>query len=351
MKVKREDLFNAAHALLVAAGESPEGAALVAETFCKADARGITTHGSYLLNPIFNRVKAGQLTLPTKAALALDTAAVAVVDGGDGLGPVAGKLAADLVISRARQYGVGLVLIRNTNSVGSLAYYTEMVAREGMIALMSSNAAPSMAPWGGAEVFTGTNPIAIAIYTGRDLLFSADMATSVVARGKIRQSARRGKPIPADWAIDENGNPTTDPNEALKGTLLPMGGPKGSAIALAVDILSGLVAGAKHAPDIKSFHNLDGATGVGASLAAVDISKFMDLDAYKTEMDAYIASLKGMKKAGSATEIYLPGEIEYNREVESRRSGIQLDDEAVNALNQLLASVGSDVRLAPIADN
>src|SRR5690606_39626373 len=110
--------------------------------------------------------------------------------------------------SRAKQFGVSLVLIRNTNSVGSLAYYTEMVAREGMIALMSSNAAPSMAPWGGAEAFTGTNPIAIAMYTGRDLLFSADMATSVVARGKIRQSARRGKSIPADWAMDETGNPT-----------------------------------------------------------------------------------------------------------------------------------------------
>ena len=128
---------------------------------------------------------------------------------------------------------------------------------------MSSNAAPSMAPFGGAEAFTGTNPIAIAMYTGRDLLFSADMATSVVARGKIRQSARRGIEIPGDWALDEHGNPTTDPNEALKGTLLPMGGPKGSAIALAVDILSGMVAGAQHAPDIKSFHDLDGPTGVG----------------------------------------------------------------------------------------
>ncbi|HOE35121.1 MAG: Ldh family oxidoreductase [Chloroflexi bacterium] len=345
MKVKREDLFNSAVALLTAAGESPEGAALVAETFCKADARGITTHGSYLLNPIFNRVRAGQLTLPTAATVAVDTAAVAVVDGGDGLGPVAGKLAADLAVARAKQYGIGLVLIRNTNSVGSLAYYTEMVARQGMIALMSSNAAPSMAPWGGAEAFTGTNPIAIAIYTGRELLFSADMATSVVARGKIRQAARRGKEIPPDWALDSSGNQTTDPNEALKGTLLPMGGPKGSAIALAVDILSGIVAGAEHAPNIKSFHNLDGKTGVGASLIAIDIEKFMALDAFKASMDEYIASLKNMKKASFANEIYLPGEIEYNKERESLVSGISLDDEAVAALNQLLESVGSDLRL------
>ena len=348
MKVKREDLFKASVALLIAAGESPEGAAFVAETFCKADARGITTHGSYLINPIFKRVRAGQLTLPTKAALVVDTAAVAVVDGGDGLGPVAGKLAADEAIARAKQFGVSLVLIRNTNSVGSLAYYTEMIAREGMIALMSSNAAPSMAPFGGAEAFTGTNPIAIAMYTGRDLLFSADMATSVVARGKIRQSARRGLEIPGDWALDEHGNPTTDPNEALKGTLLPMGGPKGSAIALAVDILSGMVAGAKHAPDVKSFHDLDGPTGVGASLAAIDISKFMPLEDYKNEMGAYIGRLKGMKKAGAASDIYLPGEIEHNKEVESMQSGILLDDDAVKALNQLLESIESPVQLTPL---
>ena len=128
MKVKREDLFKASVALLIAAGESPEGAAFVAETFCKADSRGITTHGSYLINPIFKRVKAGQLTLPTKAALAVDNAAVAVVDGGDGLGPVAGKIAADEAIARAKKFGVSLVLIRNTNSVGSLSYYTEIIS-------------------------------------------------------------------------------------------------------------------------------------------------------------------------------------------------------------------------------
>jgi len=349
MRVKREDLFECARILLVAAGESPEGAEFVAETFCKADARGITTHGTYLLNPIFHRVEANQLTLPTRATAVIDNAGIAVVDGGDGLGPVAGKLAADLAIQKAEQFGIGMVLIRNTNSVGSLAYYTEMIARHGMVALMSSNAAPSMAPWGGAEPFTGTNPIAVAIYTGRDLLFSADMATSIVARGKIRQEARRGNQIPADWALDAQGNKTTDPNEALKGTLMPMGGPKGSALALAVDILSGIMAGAEHAPNIRSFHALDGKTGVGASLFAIDIKKFMDLDEFKQSMDDYISSLKGMKKAGFAKEILLPGELEYNREVECSKLGISLDDAAVEALNQMLEKAGSIFRLAAIS--
>lgn len=349
MKIRKEDLFNCILDLLISAGETQEGARFVAETFCKADSRGITTHGSYLLHPIFKRLEAGQLTLPTVPTLPVDTGTIAVVDGGDGLGPIAGRLAADLAISKAKANGISLVLIRNTNSVGSLAYYTEMIARNGMFAFMSCNAAPAMAPWGGAEPFTGTNPIAFAVFTGSDLLFSADMATSVVARGKIRQSARRGAMIPTDWALDAEGKPTSDPLEALKGTLLPMAGPKGSAIALAVDVLSGIMAGAEHAPNVRSFHEVNGPTGVGASMIAIDISKFIDLDEFKASMEAYIISLKGMKKATFANEIYLPGEIEFIKERESERSGISLDDEAVDALNQLLEQHGITQRLEPLS--
>lgn len=345
MKINRDDLFACAVDLLLAAGENPGGARLVAENFCQADARGITTHGTYLFTPIFDRVKANQLSLPTRPTVVCDEAAVAIVDGGNGLGPVAGRFAAELAAKRAAQYGIGMVLIRNTNNVGPLAFYTEMIARQGMIAMMSCNAAPAMAPWGAAEAFTGTNPIAIAIYTGQDILFSADMATSVVARGKIRKAAREGKPIPAEWAMDPEGNMTTDPNAALKGTLLPMGGPKGSAIALAVDVMSGILAGASHAPNVKSFHTPEGTTGVGASIIAIDIRKFEDLKQFAATMDEYIQSLKGMKKAKFASEIFVPGEIEQKREATSRETGIELDDKAVAALNQLLEKAGSSKRL------
>ena len=345
MRICKENLFDCAVDLLIAAGESHEGAQIVAESLCISDAKGITTHGTYLLTPIFKRVKAGQLSLPTITNIVIDNAAVAVVDGGDGLGPIAGKLAANLAIQRAQTYGVGVVLIRNTNSVGSLAYYTEMVAKEGMLAFMSCNAAPAMAPWGGAEPFTGTNPIAFAVYTGKDLLFSADMATSIVARGKIRQAARRGEPIPSEWAIDPEGNLTTDPAAALKGTLLPMAGPKGSAIALMVDILSGIIAGAQHAPDLRSFHATEGKTGVGASLIALDIQKFIHLNEFEIIMDDYVHSLKSMKTANFAKEIYLPGEIEYMNEQESNRLGINLEDSTVKALNDLLDQFSSNKQL------
>jgi len=345
MQILRENLFDAVYELLLSVNERDTAARIVADNLCTADARGVVTHGTYLLTPIFQRAEAGQLDLPTTTTLAMDGGAVCAVDGGNGLGPVAGMFAAQMALDRASKFGISLVLIRNTNNLGSLSYYTEWLAKHGMIALMSCNAAPAMAPWGGSEAFIGTNPIAIAIFTGRDILFSADMATSVVARGKIRQAAREGKSIPADWALDAEGLPTIDPLAALKGTLLPMGGPKGSSIALAVDIVSGLLSGAEHAPNLRSFHAPEGKTGVGAALVAIDINKFMELSQFAEEMDEYIQTIKGLKKARQTSEIYIPGEIEQLKEKISNNTGIILEEKAVEVLNQLLMSISSSKRL------
>lgn len=340
MLIPYHGLFNAASDILLACGESPDNAALVAKSMCRADARGITTHGTYLLTPIWNRVQAGQLTLPTQARVVMEKGATAIIDGGDGLGAIAGALAMRVAIEKARQYGVAVSLIRNTNNIGSLACYTEEAASEGMIALMGCNAAPAMAPWGAAQAFLGTNPIAIASYTGEEQVFSADMASSVVARGKIRKAARNGETIPDNWATDAEGNFTTDPNEALNGALLPMGGPKGSAIALAVDILSGLLSGAGYAPDLKSFHTPQGKTGVGASMIVIDIAHFQPEETFQNKMGAYTQAIKGLKKAKGFDEVLLPGEIEYRKEQESMQRGIALDEKAVLAINTLLKQSG-----------
>lgn len=345
MKLQYNLLLESTIEILIACGESAENATIVARNLIKADARGITTHGTYLLTPIWERVQARQLSLPTQAHIISDTGATAIVDGGDGLGAVACTLALKTAVEKARGFGIASVLVRNTNNIGALACYTEAAAKEGMIALMSCNAAPAMAPWGGAEAFLGTNPFAIGIYTGQDMVFSADMASSVVARGKIRKAARNGESIPDNWATDSEGNFTSDPNAALKGALLPMGGPKGSAIALAVDIMSGMLSGAQYAPDLKSFHAPEGATGVGASLIVMDISRFMDLLIFQNHMEGYMVRVKGMKKANGFNEIFMPGEIEYNKEQLSYKEGVEIDAKAVAVIDSLLKATGSNKRL------
>ena len=341
MKIAYQDLFDAAVKILTACGEEENNAGIAAKNMCRADCRGIDTHGVYLLTPIWKRVKAGQLTLPTKAVLETDSGAVAIVNGGDGLGAVAGDLAIRTAIEKAKQYGVSAVLVRNTNNIGSLACYTETAAKAGMVAIMGCNAAPAMAPWGGAEAFLGTNPVAVSSFTGDERVFSADMATSVVARGKIRKAARNGETIPDYWATDGEGNFTTDPNAALDGALLPVGGPKGSALALAVDIMSGILSGASYAPNLKSFHTPEGQTGVGASMVVIDIAHFQQPKEFARKMDGYRSDIKRLKKAKGFDEIYLPGEIEYNREQQSLAEGIPVADSAVEAINEILASIGS----------
>lgn len=345
MKIDANKLHECALAVLLACGESKEGAHTVADSMVKADSRGIVTHGTYLLTPIYKRCNANQLALPTNVTVVKDDGAAAVLDGGDGLGAVAGKKAVDMAVEKAKNFGVSTVLIRNTNNVGSLAYYTEMAAKQGAIAFMCCNAAPAMAPWGGAEQFMGTNPTSLAVFTGADLLFSSDMASSVVARGKIRKASRNGQSIPDNWALDQNGAPTTDPDAALKGCLLPMGGPKGSAIGLVVDILSGMLSGSSFAPNLKSFHAPEGSTGVGACLSVVDIKHYMPLKQFTDLIGGYIDKIHSLRKAKGVNQIFIPGEIEQNKEKSSRGSGIELDGKAAAAIDELLEAIGSNLRL------
>jgi len=345
MKVEPKVLLGCIKEILAASGESQENIEIAAEMLLKCDARGIQTHGSHLLNPIYERRKQGQLNFPTKIEIIKDNGAIAHIDGNDGLGQVAAYKAARMAIEKAKNFGIGAVLIRNTNNVGALGLYTEMVAESGMFSVLCCNASPAMAPWGGMEQFFGTQPFSIGIYTGNDFVISADMATSEVARGKIRQAAREGKEIPDTWALDIEGNPTTDPIEAIKGVLLPIGGAKGSAIALSIDILAGIISGSNYAPNVRAIHYPEGQAGIGCSLIAIDIEQFISLDEFRIKMNDYIQNIKSMKKANGFDKISLPGENSKLREKHSMENGIELSEKAIESLDKILEEIGSNKRI------
>jgi len=344
MNIPVEVLKNVAVEILVGLGETKENAKKIAEILVRADMRGVSTHGTYLLKVISMRVDGGQLKLPTTPEIISDKGAIALIDGRNGIGMVAGHLALELAMEKAKRDGIGMALIRNTNNIGCLGCYTQYAAEHGMIAIMSCNAAPAMAPWGAAEKFLGTNPIAISI-PAKKVNFTADMATSVVARGKIREALRKGISIPENWALDAEGKPTTDPGRALEGTLMPIGGPKGSALAMAVDIISGLLSGSGYGNRLKSFHILEGPTGVGASCIMIDVSHFMELKNFKELMVNYFTTVKALKKADWVEEILIPGEIEYRKEQKSKENGIEVDDKLAITLNELLKKVDSNLRV------
>ncbi len=340
MKIVRESLQSSLKALLTAVGESEENAETASKYMTMCDARGVTTHGSYMINPIIDRREADMFAFPTALSIVSDSGAVCVIDGGDGLGQVAADRACDIACVKAKEYGIAAVLLRNTNNVGALGPYVEKLAKNGLVALMCCNASPAMAPWGGREQFTGTQPFAAGIYTGEDLVFSADMATAVVARGKIRQALREGRTIPETWALDAEGRPTTDPAEAIKGILLPIGGPKGSAMALTIDIMAGMLSGSAYAPNVKAIHYPEGKAGVGGCLIALDIAHFMDLEEFREKMQTYLSSVRNMEKAEGVSRIYIPGEIEYEKTQNSYANGIALSDAAVEQLNKRLTAYG-----------
>ena len=345
MKIQPQRLKEISIEILKGLNATDHEAKLVAECLVLAEMRGIDTHGVHFLKLLSDRVDARMIRIPTKVRVLREDGANSVLDGGNGLGQVAAHRAMRMNIQKAKELGMGLTLIRNTNHIGILAFYTLMAAEEGMVGIVMSNSAPSMSPWGGADPFLGTNPISIAIPCGLEAPLVLDMSSSVVARGKIRKALRMKQSIPLGWALDEEGSPTTDPSAALKGTLLPIGGPKGYGLALVIDILAGLLSGSQYGPKIKTFHQPLGPTGIGVLTMAIDIERFMPLDQFKQLMDSYIGSIKKSKKAKGVSRIYLPGEIEFEKEKENLAEGIELNESVVSDLNQLLEKVKSPIRM------
>ncbi len=326
---------------------SAEESVLVAESLVQADMRGIDTHGVNFLKLLADRVEVQMVNLPTRLKVIKEDVATGLIDGGNGLGQVAAQRAMTLSIQKAQGCGVGCCLVRNTNNIGFLAFYTLMAAQTGMVGIIMTNAAASMSPWGGAEAFFGTNPLSIAVPGGpAENPVVLDMSSSLVARGKIRRAHKMKESIPLGWAFDEAGNPTTDPAAALKGTLAPMGGPKGYGLALMVDVLAGMLSGSKYGPEVKTFHLPEGPTGVGVCCMAIDVKRFMPVDAFKELIQSYVESIRGSRKAKGVSRIYLPGEIEAEKERLSLKDGIEISPGTAKDLNDLLEKVKSPLRLS-----
>lgn len=348
MKTRVEQLKSMATAVLRGAGVSQEEAAVVAESLTRAEMRGVPTHGVNFLPMIVQRIKSGLLVVPTKLTVISDEGSTTHIDGGNGLGQIAAAEAMRKAIENARTYGTGVSLVRNTNHIGLLAFYTLMAAEEGMIGVCACNSAPSMAPWGGAEPFFGTNPFSIAAPAEGDFPVVLDMSTSVVARGKIRRAVRMNQSIPVGWALDASGEPTEDPESAMKGTLLPIGGPKGYGMAFFVDLISGLLSGSKYSRQVSTFHQPLSPTGVGVFALAIDVSRFMPLQTFRRLATEHARSIRSSTKVKSTSRIYLPGEIEAENEKRALAEGLEIDPEVRRALEHLQSELGLEAERKPV---
>jgi LDH2 family malate/lactate/ureidoglycolate dehydrogenase len=216
--------------------------------------------------------------------------------------------------------------IRRSQHFGALSYYCNKAAEQDQILLAMTNCEPAMSPEGGCEAFFGTNPIATSFPTGKGYAIKIDLATSLVARGNIISAQKQGRPIPAGWALDRDGNPTTDAAAALAGTVLTMAGHKGYALALMVEGMSGILSRSAVGSAIGSMYkNMDRPQDVGHFFCLLDIDAFMDVAEFKRSVDDSIGKIKACRKRPGVDEILVPGERSHRTAEHNRRAGIVID--------------------------
>jgi LDH2 family malate/lactate/ureidoglycolate dehydrogenase len=244
-------------------------------------------------------------------------------------------------IELAATAGIGFVGVRRTNHFGIASFYVQQALQQGFIGCAASNAPPHMAPFGGRARFLGTNPFSIGIPANKEAPLLFDASTSVVARGKIIVAAQEGKTIPPGWAIDPEGNPTTDAQAALAGSVLPFGGPKGSAISLIVDVLCGVLTGSAFALNLNTLENLEAEQNLGHIFMAMRTDLFMTKDEFAGRMDEMVRMLKSSPPAPDVERVLAPGEIERQNETKNRVLGVPL----VSSVIDQLAALGDELNV------
>jgi LDH2 family malate/lactate/ureidoglycolate dehydrogenase len=329
-------------------------AELTADHIVRTDLRGVDSHGVGLLPKYHDWVRAGHIVPGAEPAIVRDDGPTGLVDGNQGWGHHVATVAMEQAIAKARAHGVGLVAVRNSNHYGAAAGYSMMALAHDMIGLSLTNVArPIVVPTHGRRAMLGTNPISVAAPAGDEPPFVLDMATSTVAIGKLRVAARLGRRIPEGWALSASGVPTTDPAVAFAARLLtPLGGTpeagshKGYGLALMVDILAGVLAGAVHSDTGERRPAATPRADVGHLLGAVDIGRFRPLAEFKADMDDLVRSLKTSPLADGATRIWVAGEPERECEARRRRDGIPLPGPLLDELAALAAGLGIPFTLA-----
>jgi LDH2 family malate/lactate/ureidoglycolate dehydrogenase len=338
-------LMDFAAAVYAGAGMPEADARLVADTLVQADLWGHQSHGVLRLGWYLDRVRNKVMDPVTKPELVVDAGAIAVIDGHDGVGHVLTVLAAREAVKRAKAHGLGAVAVRNSNHFGTCMYYTLMGAREGCVALLTSNGGPAMAPWGGRKKIIGTNPWSVAAPAGSRAPFVVDMANTGVARGKIYLARNKRLPIPLGWAINAAGEPTTDPQEAIDGIILPMAEHKGYAIAAMVDLLSGVLTGSGFLSAVHSPYKTAEKSNCGHLMIALDIAAFQPLAEFNARMERFIAEIKAVPTAKGFDEVFYPGEIEANNNARNRREGLDFPEDTLADLKRIARETGLESSL------
>ena len=337
------DLIEFATAALQAVGVQPGHAAITATRLVEADARGRTGHGLIRLAPYIERIEAGGVNLYPTIEVLRETPTSALIDVDNGLGQVIMSQATELAIEKAKASGMAWIGTVNSNHAGAAGLYPMLAARENLVSMYFAVAnANGMPPWGGTDPLLGTNPISIGIPAKDSPPFLLDIATTQTSHGSIKVAAQNGEQMPVGWVIDANGDPITDPNRAHEGTLLPIGGYKGSGLNIAIGLLAGAMNGAAFLSSVID-HRVEQSTPTNTGQALF----VMRSDLFQTEDEALTSMAEHMNELRSSSTkdgqpVRLPGDTAAATEAESATLGVGVSTVLQGTLNELATRLGID---------
>ena len=338
--LSKADLSTLATQSLIGLGLTPKDAADTAGILVLAEMFGLSTHGVGRIESYGERLDINGINPRPSITSEAVAPAMIRVDGDNGVGPLVGVRALEAAMEAAATTGVALALARGSNHFGPVSPYNYMAAQAGFASLIGSNASTTIAPWGGSEARLGNSPCGFGFPNPGGDPVILDMAISVAARAKIRNAAKAGQPIPDTWATDRSGKPTTDPNEALNGFLLPIGGHKGYGLALVVDLLAGLLSGAAYLTHVKSWVDApEEPQNLGHYFLLIDTKRLGAAGWLSERMNDFAHILHSTPPADPNAPVLLPGEIENRNLARARQEGVRLDPALLAKLRALAARV------------
>ena len=338
MYIQYDEEINLVHGILAAADFPEEDASIMAKVVTHSDFTGVYSHGLSRLTRYLRQIKKGALKNRPNFHKILDTGAVMVFDGDNGSGIISVNKAYDEALARAKQFGIAMAVGRHNSNIGCGSYYGWRAAADDVVALVCCNTYAFSSPFGGADRLIGTNPIILGVPAGKEYPLVMDISTTNVAMGKIQAAEREGQSIPAEWAKDYDGAPTTDPSKAF--SLSSIAAHKGYGLAVMVDVLSTFFSQACFGSDIGLFSKLEPENS-GFCVIVIDPSKFMPIDEFKAEVDKYARMMKDSRKAPGVKEIFLPGEIEFKKFEQIKQTGIPVSDALEAELTELCIALGA----------
>jgi L-2-hydroxycarboxylate dehydrogenase (NAD+) len=341
-RISKEALQNFIFVIFQRCGMSSEDAGLLTDTLVMADLRGCHSHGVLRVPEYVRKLTVGGVDPTGQPQVAKDSGATLLIDGGNSMGQIGATYAMRQAVERARSTSLAAGAVRGSNHCGAMAYYAMLALQEDMVGIATTNALPTMAPWGGSEKILGINPLAVAIPTGQEPPIVLDIAFSASSHGKIRVYQQKGLPIPEGWAFDAQGHPTTETAAALEGLLQPIGGYKGTGLALVMGILSAVLSGASYGTELGNMIDGPKAGHDGHFFMALRVSAFVDVIGFKQRVDQIVRQIRTSRQAPGIGRIFVPGQLEAETEQLHLRAGIPLNPATLRGIVQAAVDLGID---------